>query len=165
MRPCRCWLPAVCIPPAMSRRVLASSTAKSLRMAPLDNGHLQVVYSAEIPLVRTKEIAGARLVLGLNGHCLVVDFPPVPGAHFNQAGKLKLEGGPEDFLLSSIARYAVLPIDVPARASHAQASGSSPRPVRSFTHCSSARGESADSYLGPLNPAVQSGRSLVRPSQ
>jgi PIN domain nuclease of toxin-antitoxin system len=65
--------------------------------------------------VGTKEVAGTRLVLGLNGHCLVVDFPPVPGTHFNQAGKLKLEGGPEDFLLSSIARYAVLPIDVEFR--------------------------------------------------
>ena len=33
----------------------------------------------------------------------------------HQAGKLKLEGGPEDFLLSSLARYAVLPIDVEFR--------------------------------------------------
>ena len=50
---------------------------------PLDNGHLQVGYGAEIPLVGTNEVSGTRLVLGLNGHCLVVDFPPLPGVQFN----------------------------------------------------------------------------------
>jgi hypothetical protein len=41
------------------------------------------MYGAEIPLVGTKEVAGTRLVSGLNGHCLVVDFPPLPDVRFN----------------------------------------------------------------------------------
>lgn len=42
----------------------------------LENGHLQVVYGKELGLVGTKEIPGTRLVLCLNNHCLLVDFPP-----------------------------------------------------------------------------------------
>jgi hypothetical protein len=50
----------------------------------LENGHLQVVYGKEIGLVGTTEIAGTRMVLCLNNHCLIVDFPPaVAGFRFN----------------------------------------------------------------------------------
>jgi len=42
----------------------------------LENGHLQVVYGRELGLVGTPEVAGTRLVLCLNNHCLIVDFPP-----------------------------------------------------------------------------------------
>jgi hypothetical protein len=42
----------------------------------LENGYLQVVYGEELGLIGTQEIAGARLVLCLNNHCLMVDFPP-----------------------------------------------------------------------------------------
>jgi len=50
----------------------------------LENGHLQLVYGAELGLVGTEEIAGTRLVLCLNNHLLIVDFPPViPGFQFD----------------------------------------------------------------------------------
>lgn len=45
----------------------------------LENGHLQVVYGSELGLVGTAEIPGTRLVLCLNNHCLIVDFPPTAG--------------------------------------------------------------------------------------
>jgi len=49
----------------------------------LENGHLQLVYGTEIGLVGN-EIAGTRLVLCLNNHLLIVDFPPsVPGFRFD----------------------------------------------------------------------------------
>ena len=50
----------------------------------LENGHLQLVYGTELRLVGTEEIAGTRLVLCLNNHLLIVDFPPVvPGFQFD----------------------------------------------------------------------------------
>ena len=42
----------------------------------LESSYLQVVYGEELGLIGTQEIAGARLVLCLNNHCLIVDFPP-----------------------------------------------------------------------------------------
>jgi hypothetical protein len=50
--------------------------AKITSDPPLDNGHLQVVYGSELPLIGSEEIAGTRLALCLSGHCLIVDFPP-----------------------------------------------------------------------------------------
>lgn len=43
---------------------------------PLENGHVQVLYGGELGLIGT-EISGTRLAMCLNGHCLIVDFPPV----------------------------------------------------------------------------------------
>jgi len=43
----------------------------------LENGYLQIVYGREIGLIGTEEIAGTRLVICLNNHCLIVDFPPI----------------------------------------------------------------------------------------
>jgi hypothetical protein len=58
------------------------SKIKADRM--LENGHLQLVYGTELGLVGTEEIAGTRLVLCLNNHLLIVDFPPVvPGFQFD----------------------------------------------------------------------------------
>jgi hypothetical protein len=49
----------------------------------LENGHLQLVYGSELGVVG-EEIAGTRLVLCLNNHLLIVDFPPaVPGFQFD----------------------------------------------------------------------------------
>ena len=58
------------------------SKIKADRM--LESGHLQLVYGTELGLVGTEEIAGTRLVLCLNNHLLIVDFPPVvPGFQFD----------------------------------------------------------------------------------
>ncbi len=46
----------------------------------LENGHLQVVYGTEIGLIGTSQVPGTRLVFCLNGHCLLVDFPPSTAA-------------------------------------------------------------------------------------
>lgn len=46
----------------------------------LENGHLQVLYGAEIGLVGSSQLSGTRLVFCLKGHCLAVDFPPMIAA-------------------------------------------------------------------------------------
>ena len=46
----------------------------------LENGHLQIVYGGEIGLIGTSQVPGTRLVLCLNGHFLIADFPPVTAA-------------------------------------------------------------------------------------
>jgi hypothetical protein len=52
----------------------------------LENGHLQLVYGSELGLVGTDETPGTRLVLCLNNHLMIVDFPPaVPGFQFDLA--------------------------------------------------------------------------------
>jgi hypothetical protein len=77
----------------------------------LDNGHLQVVYGSEVPVVGSKEVAGTRLVLGLNGHCLVVDFPPFPGVRFNLTHSCSAEMWP----VRTAAGTRNLSIATPAR--------------------------------------------------
>jgi hypothetical protein len=77
----------------------------------LENGHLQVAYGAEIPLMGTNEVAGARMVLGLNGHCLVVDFPPFPGVRFNLSQSCSAELWP----MRRPAGAPTLSIATPAR--------------------------------------------------
>ncbi len=53
----------------------------------LENGHLQLVYGSELGLIGTEEIPGTRLVLCLNNHCLIVDFPPtIAGFRFDLGG-------------------------------------------------------------------------------
>ncbi len=83
MRPCRCSPPDSLHPADRGPRRFAFFYSKISADGTLENGHLQVAYGAEIPLMGTNEVAGARMVLGLNGHCLVVDFPPFPGVRFN----------------------------------------------------------------------------------
>jgi hypothetical protein len=51
--------------------------AKITADPPLENGHLQVLYGTDLGFVG--EAAGTRLALCLNGHCLIVDFPPASG--------------------------------------------------------------------------------------
>jgi hypothetical protein len=43
----------------------------------LENGFLQIVYGSELGLVGSGEVPGTRLIMCLNNHCLIVDFPPV----------------------------------------------------------------------------------------
>ena len=43
----------------------------------LENGYLQIVYGAEIGLIGTTEPAGTRIILCIQNHCLIVDFPPM----------------------------------------------------------------------------------------
>jgi hypothetical protein len=61
--------------------------------------------------VGTKEVVGTRLVLSLNGHCLVVDFPPVPGVRFN----LSRSCSAEMWLVRMPAGARKLSIATPAR--------------------------------------------------
>lgn len=46
----------------------------------LENGHMQVVYGPEVGLINTSQVPGTRLALCLNGHFLIVDFPPAIAA-------------------------------------------------------------------------------------
>jgi hypothetical protein len=56
--------------------------AKITADPPLESRHLQVLYGSELGLVG--EVAGTRLALCLNGHCVIVDFPPASGVcHFD----------------------------------------------------------------------------------
>jgi len=78
----------------------------------LENGHLQVVYGNEIGLVGTTEIAGTRLVLCLNNHCLIVDLPPaVAGFRFNLSQSCSAQLWPA----RHPAGVATLDIEGPAR--------------------------------------------------
>jgi hypothetical protein len=74
------------------------SKIKADRM--LENGHLQLVYGTELGLVDTEEIAGTRLVLCLNKHLLIVDFPPVvPGFQFDLQDRAARSSGQRGKLL------------------------------------------------------------------
>jgi hypothetical protein len=78
----------------------------------LENGHLQVVYGGEIGLVGTPEVAGTRLVLCLNNHCLVVDFPPaLAGFSFDLRDSCSAQLWP----VKHPAGIASLNINTPAR--------------------------------------------------
>jgi hypothetical protein len=98
----------------------------------LENGHLQLVYGSELGLVGTDEIPGTRLVLCLNNHLLIVDFPPaVPGFQFDlsescsaqlwptrrPAGKVSLDFGKlasVDQVLLAVCRAVRVQVDVMA---------------------------------------------------
>lgn len=78
----------------------------------LENGHLQVVYGAELGLVGTAEVPGTRLVLCLNNHCLVVDFPPaISGFRFDLSESCSAQLWP----VRRAAGVASLNIEGPAR--------------------------------------------------
>ena len=59
----------------------------------------------------TKDAVGTRLVLGLNGHFLVVDFPPLPGVRFNLSQSCSAELWP----VRKPAGARTLSIATPAR--------------------------------------------------
>jgi hypothetical protein len=43
----------------------------------IEGAYLQLTYAAELPIVGGKEVSGTRILLVLNNHCLIADFPPI----------------------------------------------------------------------------------------
>jgi len=76
----------------------------------LENGHLQVVYGGEVGLVGTDEVPGTRFVLYLNGHALIIDFPPTAvGFRFNLTDSCASQLWP----VRQAAGTRVLPVPLP----------------------------------------------------
>jgi hypothetical protein len=84
--------------------------SRLLADTPLENGHLQVVYGGEVGLVGTDEVPGTRLILYLNGHALIIDFPPTAvGFRFNLTDSCASQLWPR----RQAAGTRVLPVSLP----------------------------------------------------
>jgi len=43
----------------------------------IEGAYLQLTYAAELPILGTGETSGTRILLVLNNHCFIADFPPI----------------------------------------------------------------------------------------
>lgn len=55
----------------------------------LEGGYLQLVYGLEIPIINSAQSSGTRLLICLNNHCLIADFPPIiDGTRYDLTGSI-----------------------------------------------------------------------------
>ena len=46
------------------------------QIARVEGAYLQITYAPELPIIGSTEVSGTRIVLVLNNHALIADFPP-----------------------------------------------------------------------------------------
>ena len=61
----------------------------------IEGAYVQLAYGAEVPIVGSQEVSGTRVLLALNNHIFIADFPPIlEGIHYNLRGSIAAQFWP-----------------------------------------------------------------------